>query len=109
MKSATDIKEGMELKIPNPKFHKGQSNFAAHYSQTWEKRAQRLKERNKSVSADKYLIKSPMPASKVVLPTEEIRAKDKTPASAFTEVKSPRQTPAEKAKEILREASVPQD
>ena len=109
MKDAKEIKEGMEIYIPNPKFHKGQTDFAARYTQVWEKRAEALKARNKSVDANHSMLKSPMPASKVVLPTEKIRAKDTTPSFPFTEVKNPHKSPAEMAKEVLREASMPQE
>lgn len=91
-KNPADLKEGLEIQIPSPKFHKGQSGFAAHYSQLWDKRAKALKERNKDVEADKYLTQAPIPSSKVVIPTAKIRAKDKTPQFPFTEVKGDRQS-----------------
>jgi hypothetical protein len=104
-----EVKEGREIIIPNPKYHKGQEDFAARYSQVWEKRAQALKERNKSVDAAQYLIKAPMPSSKVVLPTDKIRAKDKTSNDPFTEVRSPHKSPSEMAKEVLRQSGIPQE
>lgn len=102
--SANELREGKEILIPNPQFHKGQSTFAAHYSELWEKRAKALKERDKQVEADKYMSREPLPTSKVVIPTEKIRAKDSVSQYPFTEVKDPHHSPAEAAKKVLRQA-----
>ncbi len=102
--SANELREGKEILIPNPQFHKGQSTFAAHYSELWEKRAKALKERDKQVEADKYMSREPLPTSKVVIPTEKIRAKDSVSQFPFTEVKDPHHSPAEAAKKVLRQA-----
>lgn len=101
---AKEIREGKEILIPNPKFHKGQSEFAAHYSELWEKRAKALKERDKQVEADKYMSHEPLPTSKVVIPTDEIRAKDSVSQFPFTEVKNPHRSTADEARKVLRQA-----
>lgn len=103
-KSANELREGNEILIPNPKFHKGQSTFAAHYSELWDKRAKALKDRDKQVEADKYMVRKPLPTSKVVIPTDEIRSKDSVSQFPFTEVKDPHHSPAEEAKKVLRQA-----
>ena len=102
--TANELREGKEILIPSPQFHKGQSTFAAHYSELWEKRAKALKERDKQVEADKYMSREPLPTSKVVIPTEKIRAKDSVSQFPFTEVKDPHHSPAEAAKKVLRQA-----
>jgi len=86
LKNPDEMSEGMDVLIPDPKYDRSQSGFAARYSDLWKKRAVALKKRNKDVSADKYLVVEPLPASKVVIPTEQIRRKDSLPTLPFTEI-----------------------
>jgi hypothetical protein len=87
-----EMKEGMEIRIEDPKHFNTQANFSNRYSNLWEKRAKAL-----GLKVDNRL-----PASKVVIPTQQIRNKDNTPKLPFTEVKDSGRSAAEMAHEELR-------
>lgn len=82
-KDANEIREGKEILIPSPQYHKGQNDFARRYADTWEKREAALKEKNKSLSGQELmqkspLVKDPMPSAKVIIPIKKIRTVKET-------------------------------
>lgn len=102
MRKSEDLKEGMVIKIPSPKYSKEQSDFEAHYAELWEKRAKALKAKEEArIPVVKPAEKVSEPSSRVMIPTEKIRAKDKTPHNPFVDVAKPADSPANKAREAL--------
>jgi hypothetical protein len=73
-----EMKEGLEIRIENPKFFKEQSDFSARYAKLWEGRQKALGLKTSQA----------LPNTKVVIPTESIRNQDNTPKLPFTEVRS---------------------
>jgi hypothetical protein len=73
-----EMKEGMEIRIEEPKYFKEQADFSARYAKLWETRQKALG--LKTAGA--------LPNAKVVIPTESIRNQDNTPKLPFTEVRS---------------------
>ncbi len=72
-----EMKEGMEIQIPEPKFYKEQADFSARYAKLWEAR-------QKALGLQKG---SPLPNAKVVIPTETIRQQDSLQNLPFKEVR----------------------
>lgn len=99
-----DIREGMKIQIPEPRFHPevvhNKETFAERYARLWEKRAKALKERLTASVDD-----SPLPHSKVVIPTQKIREQDTIQKLPFTEVKDSTISPRERAEKELERTS----
>jgi hypothetical protein len=72
-----DMKEGMTLKIENPKYSHKSPGFKARYDKLWKARQKAL---GLSVGSE-------LPTSKVVIPTERILHQDKTPTLPYQEHK----------------------
>jgi len=90
LKDPKEIHKGMELKIPNAKYYRGQEGFAARYADAWKKRALALKKLNRDVSPEQYLSETPIPHSLVVIPTEQILKSDSVKELPMTEITGPR-------------------
>jgi len=92
---AEDMKTGMEIRIEDPKFSKDQTQFNERYNKLWA-------QRQKALGLTKG---NELPSSKVVIPTENILHKDKSPQLPFSELKDPTRSAAEMAKEELLKGS----
>lgn len=86
---AEDMKVGMEIQIEDPRFSKDQPRFNERYNHLWAARQKAL-----GLTKGKEL-----PISKVIIPTENIRHKDKTQKLPFSEVNEASHSAADPAKE----------
>ncbi len=89
LKRPGDLREGMELRILNPKYSKRNPGFAQRYADLWEKRQKALG----------LATTGGLPASKVVLPTEKIRQQDSTTLRDLANEKSSPTSPHDEAGE----------
>lgn len=82
---AEQIKEGMEIRIEDPKYHQAQTSFTFRYAKLWEGRQKALGLRKGHA----------LPNASVVIPTETIRSQDSTKQLPSKEIQIKTQVSAE--------------
>jgi hypothetical protein len=82
-----DMKEGMKVRIEDPKYSEDQSGFSERYKRLWQARQTALG----------LTVGNKLPNSKIIIPADHILHQDRTPKLPFSEHQEPPQSATEMA------------